>query len=138
MMKLKILPVASLVLATMVLTGCDNAGSKLAKASNAFGQCQLSQGSSCQLQPPEGTTVKQTSVTATDDAVLISATLHDKQDCERYAWNASSPSKAFVMQAVVNGTVVAPFGFPALANQVDIECAKAPPFAVSVTVAKAP
>lgn len=130
--------VATLLVVAAAVSGCKNAGGELAQASRAYAQCQLAEGKGCTLAAPPGTTAETTGLTTPGDAVRVSGEVARVEDCLSFAANARPERAAYLVQAVINGTVVTPYGeMKPVPSAVDSACAQAP-YRVSLTLAKAP
>ncbi|MEN7527631.1 MULTISPECIES: hypothetical protein [unclassified Cupriavidus] len=132
---MKILPVVTLTMAALGVSGCSDAGWELAMASVAFAQCRLEEGAACQKQPPAGTTFQAATLTRSGDAVRVRGVLKDPAACESFVRNARPLRPDVVVQAVVNNTVVKPYGDAPLERSITSACATGP-YDVSVTVGK--
>lgn len=120
------------------LNGCTDAGGVLAKESAKFAICTLDQGQACQLLAPAGTKVEKATVASVNDAVRVIGTLNSMNECEGFAAHSKSSSPKHIAQAMINDIVVLPYGeIRAHATSVKIACV-APPYNVSLTIAKAP
>lgn len=136
-LKMKWLVVACSPIAVLVLAGCTNEGGQFAEASTYYALCRLAEGERCDMPIPNGATVETASVVTTGDAVRVSGVLHSQEECENYASKAKARSPGYVLQAVVNQTAVAPYGYGPLKSEIQSACATAP-YNVSLTVAMAP
>lgn len=126
------------ILATlMVVAGCTNGGGDLAMAGVDFAKCSLAEGVKCTQKAPPGTTMEKVAVTAEGDAIRVLGTLNSAAECENFASHAKTHWPDYMVQAVVNNTVVNPYGGPKLEKEVKAACSMPPPYHVSLTVAKA-
>ena len=123
------------VVASFALSGCSNAGDELAIKSRQFAQCMLDGGTGCKVQAPDGTTVKKTSVTETDDAVRVTGAVSTKDECESYAKSKTARNPKYMEQIIINNTVVTPYNDITVTTAVQQACSK-PPYEVSLIVAK--
>jgi hypothetical protein len=127
---------ATLTVALM-LAGCTDEGSVLAEESSKYAICTLDEGQDCHVQAPTGVKVERTALTADGDAIRVLSTVSSRSDCEGFATHAKPRSPKYVAQAVVNDTVVTPYGEMPHGPSVQTACAT-PPYRVALTVAKAP
>ena len=132
-----IAPYGAALTVAFVLAGCMDGGSVLAEESSKYAICTLDEGKNCHAQAPSGAEVEKAALMADGDAIRVLSTLSSQSECEGFAAHAKSRSPKYVAQAMVNDTVVTPYGEMPHGPSIQTACAK-PPFRVSLTVAKAP